>query len=739
MAQAAVGQNPAQAVPPTGTLPEVVVRPEVAENVASDTSTARSSAPAAPFDMSEIYPSLSNQVLGQSDGTGLDSALRGEKSIFDTPSLATIIDRNSIEQKQSSDMFRALQNEVGVLVQQTARGQAAPFIRGLTGQQVLILIDGVRMNNSTFRAGPNQYFNLVDPGQVERIEVVRGPQSVLWGSDAIGGVINIVTRSASSNRGNYTGGSFTQYFSTADTASYSRGNIEGWVGSTGVFAGGSYSNVNELNRGGSLGTQPFTDYSQYSGDVKLNYMLGNDDMLTVAFQHFEQQDLPRSDRFEPFVLGPPARTARPTFFDPQQRNLIYARLQGLGFNPLFDAYTSTLSFSRNKEGTRSIRSPTRTDLSEFDVNTIGFNLTLSRDFDFWGKLTYGFDYYYDDVDSVRQRFDPTTGIRTPSNAQFPDDSRYERAGAFASWDVQLTRNLNAIAGVRYENADAQGTLNDVVGTPNDFNRTYQDWIGSIGLVYEVNPFVHLVGNISEGYRAPNLDDLASDNPVLQNAQDLPSLDVQPEHAITYEVGVKFDTPKLRVQLFQFWTDLEDRIARQAVDANGNPVANVVGPDGTLVPGSGSFVRDNFDAYLNGTELSAEYLLSGGWSLYGNFWYTYGQDLNRNEPLSRIPPTQGIAGLRWQDSRRQRWLDVYGWFVGEQDRYAVQNNNDARFPIGGTPGYATLNVRAGTSLGCHDQHRLSLSLENITDKNYRVLGSGVDGPGFNAIFGYQWVY
>lgn len=724
------------------TLPPVIVRPEEKPAAKAPLADGLDSGPPPPaepnpWDQPLSYPRLSEQFLGGNEAEQLDGALRSDRSLYEVAPLATIVDREAIREKLPSDMAQALQNEVGVLMQQTARGQASPFLRGLTGQQVLILVDGVRLNNSVFRAGPNQYFNLIDPGSVERIEVVRGPQSVLWGSDALGGVINIVTRSAARDRGHYAGGSFVQSFSTADTASYSRANVEGWVSHSGVFAGGSYLNVNDLDRGGGLGRQPFTDYDQYAGDVKFSYLLDDDTLLTVVCQHFEQSDLPRSDRFAPFVYGPPAGQPRPTWFDPQQRDLAYIRLQGLAINGLFDAYSATVSYSRNKEGSEEIRSATRTDLSEFDLNTLGGNLTLARDLDWLGRLTYGADYYDDDVDAVRDRLNPLTNQSTATNPQFPDDSRYQRAGAFLNWDVDPTERLNANAGVRYEMADTAGTLNAVQGTPTPFQRSYQGWISSAGLVYEVTPMLHLVGDVSEGFRAPNLDDLTADNPVLQNAQDLPSLDVQPERARTYEVGLKLDAPRLRLQVCEYWTDLQNNILRQAVDAQGNPVPNVVGPYGTLIPGSSNFIRDNFDSYLNGTELAAEYLLPDGWSVYGNFWYTYGQDLERDEPLSRIPPTQGYLGVRWRDACRRQWLDVYTWLVARQDRYSAQNNIDARFPVGGTPGYATLNLRMGTTLGCCDQHRLSLNLENITDTYYRVLGSGVDGPGFNAVFGYEW--
>lgn len=716
------------------TYPEIVVGPE--SSAAPDAGPA--GAGAAGSGEGVNYPSLSEQVFGAGEPSGgLNGVTRGAKSVFDIPSLGTVVNREALVEKQAGDMAQALQNEVGVLMQQTARGQVSPFLRGLTGQQVLILIDGVRMNNSVYRAGPNQYFNLIDPGLVDRIEVVRGPESVLWGSDAIGGVINVVTRSAARDRGDYTGAGFTERFASADVSSYSRASAEGWVGSTGVFGGGSYLNVNDLHRGGNLGTQPFTNYDQYSGDVKFDRMLSKDSLLTVAVQHFEQSDLPRSDRFLPFVLGPPANSPRPTWYDPQQRDLAYVRLQGLGSSSLFDAYTTTISYSRNKEGSREIRSATRTDVGEFDVDTLGCTVTMARDLDGLGKFTYGVDYYHDGIQAFRNRVNPTTGKVTADNPQFPNDSVYARTGAYLNWEAPLTERLTGIAGVRYENDTAAGVLNQVTGTPNPFERNYQGWINSIGLIYEVNPMFHVVGNVSEGYRAPNLDDLTADNPVLQDAQDVPSLNVRPERARTYEVGLKFDTERLRLQVFEYWCDLQDNILRQAVDGLGNPVPNKIGPYGTTIPGSSNFIRANFDSYINGTELAGEYLMERGWSVYGNFFYTYGQDLERNEPLSRIPPLQGVLGVRWRAPEHRQWADVYTWLVARQERYNSQNNIDSRFPVGGTPGYATLNMRVGTTLGERDLHRVSLGLENITNTAYRVLGSGVDGPGFNVILGYEW--
>ncbi len=695
------------------TLPPVIVEPP--EESPATTTPVESDAPVYPG-----FPSLSEQLFGSTGGgfgqsTGI---LRSSaRSLFETPTAATITRREEILEKQAPNMFYALQNEVGVLMQSTAAGQASPFIRGLTGQQVLILIDGVRLNNSIFRFGPNQYFNTIDPGMVEQIEVLRGQGSVLWGSDAIGGAINIVTRSPDVHwgryHGNYSGTDFTQYFNTADISPYSRINVEGWVGNMGALAGGSFLNVRDLDTGYSgFSRQPGTNYQQWAGDIKFHYLISEREMLTVAMQHFQQDDLPRSDRYPgyPGDLDNSNTLAKARFFDPQQRDLVYVRYQALDVFG-FDSVMATASYHRQRENQK--RGVPETRFQETDVETVGFNVVAVKDLDVYGKATIGADWYYDDVDS---RFGGTA-----SGPIIPDDAWYERVGAFLNWDVTLTEKLDTVAGVRYEMADLAGTP-VVDGNPIYISPSYHDWVGQVGMVYHVNSYVNLVGSISEGFRAPNLDELMANNPnVLQQGQDLPSLGLVPERSINYEVGIKTNFPRLRTQTFVFWMDLQNNIVPISAGAN-------------------QFKRANQDSYIQGVEFSGEWLLERGWSLYGNFWYTYGRNRVTDAPLSRIPPMQGIAGLRWRDPERHAYFAFYAWLSDRQDRLdPVRDLSDERIPPGGTPGFATLNVRMGRAYGDHNQHRLSLSVENLLDQPYLVHGSGVYGSGITGRFGYQFVY
>jgi len=701
-------------------LPEVLVRPDQ-QPVVDEAIPG----PASPFDLPMNYPAPS-----QIQFDGFDSALRSSRSMFHDPREVTVVTPQDLAERNPINMIQALEREVGVVMQRTGAGQTSPFIRGLTGPQTLILIDGIRLNNSTFRFGPNQYFGTIDPGLIERIEVMRGPQSVLWGSDAIGGVINVVTRSPDTRFSNYREGRFIERFDTADTGTYSRVNIEGSYDRWGLFGGASYLSVDNLDRGGHLGRQPFTDYDQYAGDIKFDYLIDATQMLTVAIEHFCQKNVPRTDKW-------PGESRR---FDPQMRDLGYIRWQGTSWqNILFDTFMLTASYQRQEEGTDKRKPPdsTNEEWSNFDCGTTGANLVFARDLDFAGRLTYGADWYHDEVDAVKRRYD-LTGVLPPETLtpQFPNDSYYERFGAFLQWEVDVTERLSAVSGVRYSHVNLGATVDmfdvhdprfpNVDPVPTPIAPAFQDWTGSVGLTYRLNPCCHLVGSISEGFRAPLLDELTSVSDNVNEGVDLPPTGrLSPETSINYEVGMKFDYQRLRGQMFVYWTDLDGLIDRVLVAHD--PVENI-----------NFFQRENVGtARLQGVELSGELLLTSEWSTYGNFSYTYGQNVAASEPVSRIPPVQGVIGLRWRDREGRNWFKVYGWLVARQDRLSERDERDSRIPPGGTPGFGTVSVFFGKAIG--ERQRLTLGIENIFDKAYRVHGSGVDGPGISGTLGYELVY
>jgi len=714
-------ESGAESASPAGEpeLPEVLVQPPEEPPAAGEPGATNR------YDLPLSYPGLA-----QLEFEGFGSALRSTVSEFDSPRASSIVTFEDLTGRQPRNMIEALEREVGIMMQRTGAGQASPFIRGLTGPQTLILVDGIRLNNSTFRFGPNQYFATIDPGMIERIEVVRGPQSVLWGSDAIGGVINVVTRNTDPRFCDFIGGEFVERFATADNGSYSRFSVEASLRRWGFFGGGSYENVNDLRRGGSLGRQPMTNYSQYAGDVRFDYLLAADQLLTFALQHFEQQDVPRSDKWPKEIR----------LFNPQQRNLGYVRWQGKNLGGILDAFMVTASYGRQKEGEFKRKPPASStvDIGEFNCNTVGINLVLATELGWAGRLTYGADWYHDHVTAEKQRqtYPGGTFVQTLL-PQYPDKSYYERFGAFLQWEVDVTARLRATGGVRYTNIDLGSIvayidpahpLDPPVDTP--IHPDFQDWTAMAGLTYELNPCLHLVGSVSEGFRAPSLDELTSISDNVNEGIDIPNPDLRPETSIGYELGLKFDYQRLRAQTFVFWNKLSDLMVRKKV----NEIPDPSDPGSTL----DILQRRNVSsAIVQGVELAGELLMTPEWSVYGNVTYLYGQDYSVPEPLSRIPPTQGVIGLRWRDRQARNWFELYGWLAAKQDRLSARDKRDSRIPAGGTPGFGTVNLNLGSYIS--QNQRITLGIENIFNEAYRVHGSGVDGAGISGHFGYELFY
>ena len=656
-----------------------------------------------------------------------DGGRRSNFSNFTAPSNRSVIDLQDLLERAPADMLQALERETGVLMQRTQRGAASPFIRGLTGQQVLILIDGIRMNNATFRTGPNQYFNTIDPGMVDHIEVIRGPQTVLWGSDAMGGVINVVTRRTPVDALlNDPLRTWTSRYSSADGGIYTRLNYQFQKGDTRVFAGSGYGNFNDLDRGGDLGRQPATAYSQYSGDVRVDRLITENQAVTLSVQHFEQHDVFRTDRFP----------SRRTIVDPQQRSMAYVRFQGTDMGKIYDNYMLTFSMHRQREQATDARSDkSYWDDMETDNYSYGLQLLLGRELENGWNLTYGVDSYRDVVDSFRNRYDNLTNefVSSPT-PKYPDDGRFRQTGAFLQIDKELSDRLSFNGGVRFTRAHAQGTPMVDVDHDNDpatdpesqpvfISPTFDDWSAGGGLNFKLDENTVLVGSVSEGFRAPNLDDLAANNDnVQQAAADTPSVDLRPERSLSYELALRKEVDDMRWQASVFWTNIDDMILRTPAGTSSESIL---------------FSRSNRDAEVNGVEFAAEKRLSTNWTAYGNFSYIYGQDLELEEPLSRIPPTQGVVGLRWRHSEKYEFVDIYSWLVDKQDRLNFQDISDGRIPDGGTPGYGTISLRYGTEL--KENHLLRIELENILDKAYRVHGSGVDGAGVSANIQYGFEF
>ena len=232
------------------------------------------------------------------------TATRLSQDPFDVPFATAQIDQQKIRRRAYRTMPQTLRDVPGVMVQETGHGQGSPYIRGFTSFRTLLMIDGIRLNNSVFRPGPNQYWNTVDPLSIDRLEVVKGPSSVLYGSDAIGGTVNVFTKSPdlyAEDRGFARGlGSYLRYSGAEDSI---QGRAELSLGytfedgeRTGVLIGGNIKHYGDLEGGRDVGTQPGTGYDENDFDLKIEHHLDADTYLSFLHQRVSQNDVPRTHK-----------------------------------------------------------------------------------------------------------------------------------------------------------------------------------------------------------------------------------------------------------------------------------------------------------------------------------------------------------------------------------------------------------------------------------------------------------
>ncbi len=669
----------------------------------------------------------------------------------------SVVQRRDLDERLVQSAPEALRYEAGVYVQQTAHGQASPYVRGLTGQQTVMFFDGVRMNNSTFRQGPNQYFFTVDSRTIEQLEVVRGAASTRYGADALGGALLTTPRDPTlreEGKKTVAHGKAILHTGTADGAYGGRGEVDlGFAGKFGVLAGVGYRDVGQLRSGGPViapgtgepqrvppafeadgKTQRGTGFRELTGDVRAVWEPNSKNQVTVGYYDYRQFDAPRTDKCPP----PTAPRDECLRYEEQFRTLVYGAYHASKGPAAAEDVRVTLSFQRQHEdrvfdrGTPSVT----TLLGVDDVNTVGTGLKLrTKNFDpsAWARLyaVYGGDSYLDWVASdASLRFDDT-GISTSlSRGQYIEGSRYSTSGAFAEGHVEFVDAIRLRSGGRVAVAHA-GSPGDVSSETAAVDQAWVSAVGMAGVAVDPVPWLTFSLNADQGFRAPNLDDLTSRQQTGPGFQ-FENADLNPERALTLEAGFELDVGVLEFSAWVFRTRISDLIGRVAVEVEDCP-----GDTPQCGASQTRFQLDNFEghALLWGAEGAALANLPLGIWARTTLSYAHGDQPNpfarensseaSRVPMSRVPPLNGTAELGWRSRTGAYAAGGLRW-ARLQDRLAPQDVVDARIPIGGTPGYAVFDLRAGYR---YEPYLLfAVVFENVGDAPWRAHGSSVNGPG-----------
>ncbi len=654
-------------------------------------------------------------------GTSVVTASRVQQSVLDTPASVSVIDYQEISDRSLRTVPDALRYTSGVMIQKTTYGHGSPYIRGFTGRQNLLLVDGIRMNNSTYRSGPVQYWNTLDANAISRMELVKGPRSTLYGSDALGGALNVISKDTGylDERGRFYGG--TAYYKYDSNSKSHVGRIEqrfGVGGKWGMMLGVSgkdYGDIKDSNQG----RMERSGYREENLDFKFQYALNSSTQLSFAHQYLNQDGINRWHRLEENSgwIHDDHVTQGGVFkqesYD-QERSLTYLRVDGMSDYSLLENWQATLSFQKSQDSTARVDDRLRARNGNVDVETYGFSFQGNGELK-EGELVWGLDYYHDEVDS-----DGNESRRRP----VADQSSYDTLGAFAQYKYNLNEKLSVTAGVRASYFKAKwGESFDVNNLA--ISSGEDDWSNltfNLGANYYLTERDAIFGSISQGFRAPNLDDLTSSSSALSGVDTIGSTGLDPEHVVSFELGYKRGSDSIQLTTSMFYTKIDDQIT-------------------SVLDGRVLRIQNGESAYVYGVEIEGQWNFADDWSLRGALtWQDGKQDLGGGieDTISRLAPFSGVVAVKWTHPSDQFWIEGSILAAATQDNLSDRDTrDDQRIPTNGTPGYIVGSIRAGYQV--NESLELNLGLENLTDEDYRVHGSGINETGFNTVIGLKYTW
>lgn len=667
------------------------------------------------------------------------------------------VSRDAIKQKHITKPVEALQDEPGIWLQKTGQGGGTPIVRGMMGNSVLYLVDGIRINNGRLFSGPNAFFNQIDVGAMDSIEVLKGPGSVQYGSDAMGGVIHVLTPPTDyfPSTTEYMGKIAAQY-SSADNGllAQTRARIAG--PDVNAVAGVTYFSSGDVRTGGGevLEDMSMTSYGAFA---KLSAILYPGNVLTLGYMENIRLDVERYDQSR---RNPNSRD--PRFFTPwEDRRIVYIK-DAIDIRDGLVSHIDTYGYWQNycsssennsQQNTTTFRKQT-TDLIQ---NIYGIGISAETPLlDETLKFVYGgdyrFEYFQESLDLLTWRHDGYRAISYPLG-KTPNGS-YDVADAFAMLVWTPLDDLRLSSGVRFEsshldaNPGAQDPTAGFTQSDLDLDSRWNAVTYDLGSVYKIIDELAWTANASTGYRAPTYSDVLSYGPFTYGVN-VPSPSVEPEKCAAFESGFRWESRDVSAKAVGFGTYLMDminsRIANGYTDLNGNGFEDA---------GEHNYTKQNTGSgYIYGLETSGEWRFIPQWALFANGAWTEGWNKNEQEPLRFIPPLYGLVGLRWEVTS---WMTMSAFtrMVAAQTRVSTSDKSDpARasdpaysFPSAtnpplrpdySVPGYLTYHARADFKVSKYG--KVFVGVDNITDVNYRVAYSRQDAPGVCATVGAEWTF
>ena len=701
-----------------------------------------------------------------------------------------VIDAQTIELQRPSTGADLVVLSPGVRIQKSQGGGGSPIIRGFEANRILMVVDGVRMNNAIYRSGHLQNAITVNPNTVERVEVIYGSSSVAYGSDALGGVIHFYTKSPLINSKEKSRSSFSSDFSSANLGTVNSFSTElsfnKWASLTSI----SYSNFGDIRMGtrrahgyANWGLTPFysensrsayqanptlnenpniqknTAYNQLDLFQKFLVKLNDENQLVFNFQYSNSSDIPRYDKLVEQRSGT-LRYAE-WFYGPQKRILIAPQLKLFPQKRFMNSGRITFAYqnideSRNSRAFESfIRKTQKENVQVWSLNG-DFEFELNQKHSF----SYGFEGTFNKVRSfafgkelvVQQNEVVALKPSTPFPTRYPSKgSTYDSFASFVNWIWDLNNELTVNFGMRFTNTNLEARWKEYYNINALLEAVNLDALAltqTLALTYRPTEKIQWNLILSNGFRNPNIDDVGKireNNGILV----VPNPFLFPEYAYNFELGIKryFDQSKNYLSLRGFSTLISRHIGRSSYII----FSDTTTPDQATIRYNGeeveTYANNNLgNRYLYGGSLDGYYSLNTFLSLRGNFSFIQAVKSEKYGPLPSISPAFGRIFIEYQKSN---WLSYLSFEFSD-------NKNIEAYSIGGEDGLEETPLLsenpllyAGTpawsELSWLAQYRwkkstsFRIALENILDAHYRPFASGISAPGRNLKLGVNYSF
>jgi hemoglobin/transferrin/lactoferrin receptor protein len=662
-----------------------------------------------------------------------------------------------------------LQNNGEVLVQKSQLGGGSPILRGFEASRVLMVVDGVRMNNAIYRAGHLQNIITMDQNILSRIEIAFGPSSVVYGSDALGGAMHFITRDPilkTAGMNVLSGNAYVRYASAAqEKTAHLNLNMAGAKCS--ALTAFTLSDFNDLKAGskanaggtyGDFGFRPIyaetiygvdtivknedasrlvqSGYAQYDVLQKFLYQANATSSHLINFQFSNSTNVPRYDRLTDPGAEPNSLRFAEWYYGPQKRLLFAYNFLHTASKGIYNDMRITASYQDIDESRHTRRFGEREITHrEETVKVYGMAADFSKNFA-THKLRYGVESYFNHVLSMAENEDIINGEVTPASTRYPDGgSSMQNVGVYVTHSASFGNGKWVLNdGLRYAASNLQASFVDTSFYPfpfSDISQGNDAVTGSLGIVFLPDATWKISALASTGFRTPNIDDLAKIFDSSPGTVILPNPDLKPEQSYNADLHVaKILAGKIEVEATAYYTLFRNYLTTSPGTFNG---ADSIVYDGVL---SQVLTSTNAgEAYLWGFNIGIDAGIVKGLTCTSYITYTYGriQTDSVPYPLDHIPPLYGKTSLNLQISKwRAEFYGLYNAWKRIEDYNLESGEDNVQYAtIDGMPAWFTLNLK--TAFAVSESIQLQAGIENLLDLNYRVFASGISAPGRNVFF------